>query len=132
MYVYLKLLVKSLKCNWITCKIHLDIGFLVGMIRRLVPVAAFFIAFATVMTLLLVYMDTTAIRHHQFRMNMTQDYDLLNVAQDDPQLVTYIREVHVRPAVDPHHYRVINTSAYGRPTTRALYIAKLLNNKVNI
>lgn len=100
-----------------------------GMLRRLVPVAAFFMAFATVMTLLLVYMDTTAIRHHQFRINMTQDYDLANVAQDDPQLIMYIREMHMRKAVDPHHYELFNATAYGRPTERAIYIAKLFNNK---
>lgn len=100
------------------------------MLRRLVPVAAFFMAFATVMTLLLVYMDTTAIRHHQFRINMTQDYDLANVAQDDPQLIMYIREMHMSKAVDPHHYELFNATAYGRPTERAIYIAKLFNNKV--
>lgn len=99
------------------------------MIRKLLPVAAFFIAFATVMTLLLVYMDTTAMRHHQFKINMTQDYDLLNVAQDDPQLITYIREVHIRPAVDPHHYHVYNMS---QPSDKTLYVAELLRNKVRI
>lgn len=100
------------------------------MLRKLLPIAAFFMAFATVMTLLLVYMDTTAMRHHQFKINMTQDYDLLNVAQDDPQLITYIREVHVRPAVDPHHYHVFNSSFYMQPTERTLYVSKILNNKV--
>ncbi|GLV34252.1 Star [Carabus blaptoides fortunei] len=100
-----------------------------GMLRKLLPIAAFFMAFATVMTLLLVYMDTTAMRHHQFKINMTQDYNLLNVAQDDPQLITYIREVHVRPAVDPHHYHVFNSSFYMEPTEKTLYVTKILNNK---
>lgn len=101
--------------------------YFLGMLRKLLPVAAFFIAFATVMTLLLVYMDTTAMRHHQFKINMTQDYDLLNVAQDDPQLITYIREVHIRPAVDPHHYHFYNMSD---PSEKTIFVAKLLNNKV--
>lgn len=98
-----------------------------GMLRKLLPVAAFLIAFATVMTLLLVYMDTTAMRHHQFKINMTQDYDLLNVAQDDPQLITYIREVHIRPAVDPHHLHVYNMS---HPSDKTLFVAEILRNKV--
>ncbi|CAG9864538.1 unnamed protein product [Phyllotreta striolata] len=71
--------------------------------RKLLPLAAFFVAFTTVMTVLIVYMDNTAIKHYQFRVNMSQDYDLLGVSQDDPQLVTYIREVHLSSAYEPNH-----------------------------
>lgn len=36
------------------------------------------------------------IRHQQFRLNMSRDYDLLGVSQDNPALISYLREVHMR------------------------------------
>lgn len=36
------------------------------------------------------------IRHQQFRLNMSKDYDLLGVKQDDPSLITFIREIHMK------------------------------------
>lgn len=37
-----------------------------------------------------------AIRHQQFRLNMSRDYDLYGVSQDDPTLLTFIREIHLK------------------------------------
>lgn len=44
-----------------------------------------------------------ATRHHQFKVNMSRDNDFLGVSQDNPDLITYIREVHIKPAVELHH-----------------------------
>ncbi|XP_018329594.1 protein Star [Agrilus planipennis] len=98
-----------------------------GSLKKLLPIAAFFMAFATVMTILLIYMDNTAMRHHQFRVNMSQDYELLEVAQDNPQLVTYIREVQLVPAVEPHHRPLESTGP--QPPSDTAFVLKLLNNK---
>lgn len=38
----------------------------------------------------------TEIRHQQFRLNMSRDYDLLGVEPDNPSLITYVREVHMK------------------------------------
>lgn len=38
----------------------------------------------------------TEIRHQQFRLNMSRDYEISGVRQDDPQLVTFIREIHLK------------------------------------
>lgn len=38
----------------------------------------------------------TEIRHQQFRLNMSRDYDLQDISQDDPVLVSYLREVHLK------------------------------------
>lgn len=59
---------------------------------------------------------------------MSQDVELLNVAQDNPQLITYIREVHLRPAIEPHH-KPLEYQALG-PSEDTAYVLKLLNNKV--
>lgn len=66
-------------------------------------------------------------RHYQFRVNMSQDYELLGVSQDNPQLVTYIREFHLTPAVEPHHHEPLE-SEDGISNDTA-YVIKLLNNK---
>ncbi|XP_063700260.1 protein Star-like [Culicoides brevitarsis] len=65
-------------------------------LRQLLPILLCVISFATVMSILIVYIDTTEIRHQQFRLNMTRDYDLLGVQQDNPSLIAYIREVHMK------------------------------------
>lgn len=67
-----------------------------GSARQLLPVLVCLLTFATVLSVLIIYMDTTEIRHQQFRLNMTRDYDLVGVEQDDPLLITYIREVYLR------------------------------------
>lgn len=116
-----------------------------NIIRKMLPLAAFSLAFAVVMTVLILYMNNTgnncspsvtlivqnhfsAMRHYQFRVNMSQDYELLSVTQDNPQLITYIREVHLRPAIEPHH-KPLEFMPEGLPEDTA-YVIKLLNNKV--
>lgn len=94
--------------------------------RKLLPLAAFFMAFTTVMTVLIVYMDNTAIKHYQFRVNMSQDYDLLGVSQDDPQLIMYIREVHLTPAIEPNHKPLKSEDEISEDTA---YVIDLLHNK---
>ena len=37
-----------------------------------------------------------AIRHQQFRLNMSRDYDMYGVKQDDPTLITFIREIQFK------------------------------------
>ncbi|XP_073827426.1 EGF receptor activation regulator Star [Musca autumnalis] len=64
--------------------------------RQLLPIALCILSFATVFSILIVYMDTTEIRHQQFRLNMSRDYEFYGVAQDDPQLIAFLREIHMR------------------------------------
>ncbi|XP_058814985.1 protein Star isoform X2 [Topomyia yanbarensis] len=64
--------------------------------RQLLPVALSIISFATVLSILVIYMDTTEIRHQQFRLNMSRDYDLMGVPQDNPALVKYVRDIHMK------------------------------------
>ncbi|XP_059615319.1 protein Star [Phlebotomus argentipes] len=79
-------------------KVSMKAGRAVGPspLRQLLPIALCLISFATVLSILIIYMDTTEIRHQQFRLNMSRDYDLLGVSQDNPLLVTYFREVQMR------------------------------------
>jgi len=35
------------------------------------------------------------IRHQQFRLNMSRDYELNGVAQDDPALIDFLRQIHM-------------------------------------
>lgn len=72
--------------------------------RQLLPVIVCLISFATVLSVLIIYMDTTEIRHQQFRMNMSRDTNMLGVSQDNPTLVTYVREVFMRRYVDTPHF----------------------------
>lgn len=78
---------------------------------------------------------------------MSQDYEMLSVTQDNPQLITYIREVHLGPAIEPHHKSLdllpasISAAAAISPVAAAhltndppedtAYVLKLLNNKVS-
>ncbi|KAM7353900.1 EGF receptor activation regulator Star isoform 1-T3 [Cochliomyia hominivorax] len=64
--------------------------------RQLLPIALCILSFATVFSILIVYMDTTEILHQQFRLNMSRDYELVGVAQDDPQLIAFLRKIHMR------------------------------------
>lgn len=36
------------------------------------------------------------IRHQQFRLNMSRDYELYGVPQDDPTLLKFVREIHLK------------------------------------
>ncbi|XP_067623425.1 protein Star isoform X2 [Eurosta solidaginis] len=64
--------------------------------RQLLPVVLCILSFAIVFSILIVYMDTTEIRHKQFRLNMSRDYEFFGVAQDDPTLIAFLREIHMR------------------------------------
>uniref|UniRef100_A0A182IV91 Methyltransferase FkbM domain-containing protein n=1 Tax=Anopheles atroparvus TaxID=41427 RepID=A0A182IV91_ANOAO len=64
--------------------------------RQLLPVTLCIISFATVLSILIIYMDTTEIRHQQFRLNMSRDYDLMGVPQDNPALIKYVRDIHMK------------------------------------
>lgn len=96
-------------------------------VKKFLPAMAFFVAFFLCITLLLIYMDNTAMKHHQFRVNMSQDYELLGIAQDNEELITYIREVHLAPAIEPHHPPILSNLT--EPPEDTAYVIKLLNNK---
>ncbi|XP_055598553.1 protein Star isoform X2 [Uranotaenia lowii] len=104
--------------------------------RQLLPVALCIVSFATVLSILVIYMDTTEIRHQQFRLNMSRDYDLLGVPQDNPALVKYVRDIHMKkypmtfmrnaPAPVEH----LNfTNRHELTPEMAQFISKLLGNK---
>lgn len=65
--------------------------------RKLLPAVLFLMTFVTVMTMLLVYMDTVALGAQQFRLNMSRDYELSRIRQDEPSLVAYVRQLHTTP-----------------------------------
>lgn len=60
---------------------------------------------------------------------MSQDYDLLGVSQDDPQLIMYIREVHLTPAIEPNHKPLKSEDEISEDTA---YVIDLLHNKVSL
>ncbi|KAL7741226.1 hypothetical protein ACLKA6_015115 [Drosophila palustris] len=63
--------------------------------RQLLPGLLCLLSFAFVFATLIVYMDTTEIRHQQFRLNMSRDYELNSVPQDDPTLIEFLRQIHM-------------------------------------
>ncbi|XP_066146610.1 protein Star [Euwallacea fornicatus] len=96
--------------------------------RRLLPIALFFVAFATVMSVLILYMDNTAMKHHQFTLSLSKDMELNGIAQDDPQLIMYLREVALFPAIEPHQ----KSFEVQEPTfADTEFVLKLLNFKKN-
>lgn len=118
-----------------------------GMLKKILSLTAFFMAFVTVMVVLFIYMNNTgklqwtslgfkflktnfvAMRHYQFQVNMSRDYELLEVKQDNPQLIAYIRQMHLRPVKEMQGEY---TDVYSdRPAEDLAYILKLLNNKVS-
>lgn len=98
-------------------------------LKKLLPIAAFFMGFATVMTLLVIYINNKALLHHQFNINMTQDADYTNLRQDDPGLVDFIKTFILRPAVEPKHKQIEFVAE--APTKDIEFILKLLHNKMN-
>ncbi|KAH8339444.1 hypothetical protein KR074_011084 [Drosophila pseudoananassae] len=81
--------------------------------RQLLPIALCLLSFATVFATLIVYMDTTEIRHQQFRLNMSRDYELNGVAQDDPALIAFLREIHMGKYLGKASPKVVTASAAG-------------------
>lgn len=59
---------------------------------------------------------------------MSQDYDFLGVAQNNEELIAYIKEVHLTTAVEPHHPPL--DSHMTSPPVDTAYVLKLLKNKV--
>ncbi|XP_045780516.1 protein Star isoform X1 [Maniola jurtina] len=65
--------------------------------RKLLPAVLFLLTFVTVMTVLLIYMDTVALGAQQFRLNMSRDYELARIPAESPTLVAYVRQLHLAP-----------------------------------
>lgn len=54
--------------------------------------------------------------------------ELNGIAQDDPQLIMYLREVALFPAIEPHHKALESQETISSDTE---FVLKLLNNKVS-
>ncbi|XP_041985299.1 protein Star [Aricia agestis] len=65
--------------------------------KKLLPAVLFLLTFVTVMTMLLIYMDTVALGAQQFRLNMSRDYELAKIPAESPTLVAYVRQLHLSP-----------------------------------
>jgi len=65
--------------------------------RSLLPFSLCFISFLLVISVLIFYVDPSklGLRGH-LRLNMSNDYDLVGVNQDDRSVITYIREIHLK------------------------------------
>ena len=61
---------------------------------------------------------------------MTQDYEMFEVKQDNPQLVAYIKQIHLQSLRDATHDYVDSTSDL--PSEDMQYLFQLLNNKVSV
>ncbi|XP_017063182.1 protein Star [Drosophila eugracilis] len=81
--------------------------------RQLLPIALCLLSFATVFAILIVYMDTTEIRHQQFRLNMSRDYELNGVAQDDPSLIAFLRQIHMGKYLGKASPKVVTAATVG-------------------
>ncbi|XP_055921658.1 protein Star [Eupeodes corollae] len=104
--------------------------------RQLLPIALCILSFATVFSILIVYMDTTEIRHQQFRLNMSRDLDFFGVAQDDPTLIAFLREIHMKKY--PMHFlknapaeHLNFTNQHELTPEMAHYVADLVGGKLN-
>ncbi|KMQ90066.1 protein star-like protein [Lasius niger] len=81
--------------------------------KRVAPCLAFLAAFCTAMAVLLVWSEAASLRtrlnttggslkrtfryrRQAFDANMTRDYVLESVSMDNPQLIAYIRQVHLK------------------------------------
>ncbi|XP_063992394.1 protein Star-like [Diachasmimorpha longicaudata] len=77
-------------------------------LRRVAPCLAFLAAFSTAMALLLIWSEAAAQRRQAFDANMTRDY-VFGVSMDNPQLVTYIREVHLKKPMNKELHNITET-----------------------
>ncbi|XP_028044999.1 protein Star isoform X2 [Monomorium pharaonis] len=91
-------------------------------LRRVAPFLAFLVAFSTAMILLLVWSEAASMRRQAFDANMTRDYVLDSVSMDNPQLVAYIRQVHLKPTT---HQDPLNANQ----TSEEKYVATLSQGK---
>ncbi|XP_011267485.1 protein Star isoform X1 [Camponotus floridanus] len=90
--------------------------------RRVAPCLAFLAAFCTAMAVLLVWSEAAALRRQAFDANMTRDYVLDSVSMDNPQLVAYIRQVHLKPTT---HQDPLNANQ----TSEEKYVVSLSQGK---
>ncbi|KAG8275381.1 protein Star-like [Homalodisca vitripennis] len=73
--------------------------------QRFLPFCAFVATFTIVMTILVCSTDMRTRRYHRL-LNLSLESDFQNVAQEDPQLIAFIREHHLRPPPRLHSKRV--------------------------
>ncbi|RLU24895.1 hypothetical protein DMN91_002986 [Ooceraea biroi] len=85
--------------------------------RTIISAMAFLIAFCTAMTMLLIWSEVTDQRRLAFDANMTRDYVLDSVSMDNPQLVAYIRQVHLKPTTHQDPLNATQTSEEKYVTT---------------
>lgn len=77
------------------------------------------------------------IRHQQFRLNMSRDYELNNVAQDNPDLVNFLREFHMKKypmnflKTEPFSEHLNFTERHEQTPVMAQYISNLVGAKAN-
>ncbi|XP_022225202.2 protein Star [Drosophila obscura] len=83
--------------------------------RQLLPIALCLLSFATVFATLIVYMDTTEIRHQQFRLSMSRDYELNGVAQDDPKLIAFLRHFEMGKYMGKPSVKAATAAAASQP-----------------
>lgn len=76
------------------------------------------------------------IRHQQFRLNMSRDYELFGVAQDNPTLIAFLREIHMKKY--PMHFlkkapaEHLNFTGHHELTPEmAHYVSNLVGNKMD-
>lgn len=60
---------------------------------------------------------------------MSRDIDFYGLAQNDPQLIAYIKQVHLKDAVEPNHPTI---ESHSDPPEDTTFVLKLLKNKVCI
>ncbi|XP_030240534.1 protein Star [Drosophila navojoa] len=99
--------------------------------RQLLPIALCLLSFALVFATLIVYMDTTEIRHQQFRLNMSRDYELNSVAQDDPALIAFLRQIHMRKYMSMAKSTAVSSSGKAPAATAAVPPAGTGNSSSN-
>lgn len=90
--------------------------------KGVAPCFAFLGAFSIAMALLLIWSDAAAQRRQEFDANMTRDYVLDSVSMDNPDLVAYIRQVHLKPTT---HQDPLNANQ----TSEERYVALLSQGK---
>lgn len=108
------------------------------LLKLILPFTLCVISFFTVISLMFFLMDSTDLKHTQFKLSMSRDYDLMGVQQEDSSLITYIRDVHMKKyarmtsnllahAGTPEH---LNFTLHHELTPEiAKYMAEILDNK---
>ncbi|XP_030080246.1 protein Star [Drosophila hydei] len=109
----------------------LDPRFSPSPYRQLLPIALCLLSFALVFATLIVYMDTTEIRHQQFRLNMSRDYELNSVSQDDPALIAFLRQIHMRKYMSMAKSAAVSSSGKAPAASAAVPPAGTGNSSSN-